>query len=136
MNYPRLWMLGCIFLVSGCPLAAAPPDSGSEKALIKPSRTVEEASALAMRVDQLLASKWQEAQVEPSDLTDDAEFMRRVYLDVAGRIPTVSEARAFLAAIGQDKRPKLIEKLLASPAYANHFPNVWGELLIPEDRES
>jgi hypothetical protein len=134
MNYPRLGVLDCIFLVAVGLLAAAPPISASEKALIKPSPSVEEASALAMRIDQLLASKWQEAQVEPSDPADDAEFMRRIYLDVAGRIPTVSEARAFLTDNAQNKRPKLIEKLLASPAYANHFTNVWGELLIPEAR--
>ncbi len=70
--------------------------------------------------------------MEPAPLSDDAEFLRRVYLDLAGRIPTVSQTRAFLADKRSDKRDRLVEQLLASPRYATHFTNVWRALLLPE----
>jgi hypothetical protein len=95
-----------------------------------------DASALAQRIDQIVAVKWKEAGVEPSDRAEDAEFARRVYLDLGGRIPAVFEARSFLGDKAADKRAKLVEKLLAGPAYANHFANVWRDLLVPEFRTS
>src|SRR5262249_47781757 len=48
---------------------------------------------------------------------DDAEFLRRIYLDLAGRIPSVQEARAFLQDNADDKRTKLVDRLLAGPDY-------------------
>ncbi len=63
---------------------------------------------------------------------DDAEFVRRVYLDLAGRIPTVAETRSFLADKKNDRRQQLIERLLASPRYSTHFAGVYRALLIPE----
>ena len=63
---------------------------------------------------------------------DDAEFLRRAYLDLAGRIPTVSEARAFLADTRSDRRRHLVAGLLNRPSYARHFTTVWRHLLLPE----
>jgi hypothetical protein len=62
----------------------------------------------------------------------DAEFLRRVYLDLAGRIPSVAEARAFLADKRSDKRARLVEQLLAGPRYVTHFASIYRALLIPE----
>ncbi len=64
--------------------------------------------------------------------SDDAEFLRRVYLDLAGRIPSVAEARMFLDDKRPNKRARLVDELLASPRYAAHFTNVWRALLLPE----
>jgi hypothetical protein len=58
--------------------------------------------------------------------------MRRVYLDLAGRIPTVYEARTFLDDKRPDKRARLVDELLAGPRYNAHFTNVWRALLLPE----
>ena len=89
------------------------------------SPAVRDARALSARIDQILAERWAKDKVKPADAADDAEFMRRVYLDLTGRIPRASKARAFLADTAADKRVKLIEKLLDSPGYVNHFTNVW-----------
>src|SRR5262249_43325240 len=83
-----------------------------------------------------LAAGWQASGVEPAPPADDAEFLRRVYLDLAGRIPTVAEARAFLQDPAPDKRTRLVERLLDRPGDGNHFVNVWGTLLLPEANAS
>jgi hypothetical protein len=92
----------------------------------------EEVRALAARIDKHLAAGWSAAGVTPAPLANDAEFLRRVYLDVAGRIPSVAEARAFLQDTAPDKRERLVERLLASPRYVTHWVNVWRALLLPE----
>jgi hypothetical protein len=87
---------------------------------------------LAARIDQLVADHWGPAKVEAAPLADDAEYLRRVYLDVAGRIPSVAEARAFLDDRAADKRRRLVERLLNGPAYVSHFSTIWKGLLVPE----
>src|SRR5262245_13511840 len=74
------------------------------------------ADDLAARIDQWLAARWVAAKVEPAPPADDATFLRRVYLDLVGRIPTVVEARDFLDDPASDKRRRLVERLLADPA--------------------
>jgi hypothetical protein len=88
--------------------------------------------ALTAAIDQQLAACWAANHVEPAPRADDAEFLRRVYLDLAGRIPPAAEVRAFLADNTADKRQRVVEKLLASPLYVEHFTNIWRGLLVPE----
>jgi hypothetical protein len=71
--------------------------------------------------------------VKPAPLTDDAEFVRRVYIDLAGRIPHVSEVYKFLDDPSSNKRRALVEELLKGPHYVNHFTNVWRALLLPQN---
>jgi Protein of unknown function (DUF1549)/Protein of unknown function (DUF1553) len=87
---------------------------------------------LAQKIDAAVAARLQSAGVTSAPRADDAEFLRRIYLDVAGRIPSLSEARAFLDDRASDKRKKLLEKLLKDPRHAEHFTNVWRALLLPE----
>ena len=63
---------------------------------------------------------------------DDAEFLRRVYLDLTGRIPTYQQTVAFLDSKEPDKRRKLIDELLDSPEYGQHFATGWRNLLPRE----
>jgi hypothetical protein len=88
--------------------------------------------ALAKRIDDLLSKRWAEAKIKPAAPADDAEFLRRVYLDLAGRIPSVAEARSFLQDKKADKRLRLVNQLLESPRYVTHASNLWRALLIPE----
>ena len=67
--------------------------------------------------------------IPPSGLAGDAEFLRRVYLDTIGTLPTAAEARAFLASTEPTKRAKLIEQLLARPEYADFWSMKWADLL-------
>ncbi len=96
------------------------------------ARSQDDAAALAAKIDQHLARRWAATQAEPAPRCDDAEFLRRVTLDLAGRIPTVEETRSFLSDKRTDKRARIVENLLASPRYPIHFTNVWRALLLPE----
>jgi len=90
------------------------------------------ATALAAKIDRALDSAWTERKITPAPPASDAEFLRRIYLDLVGRIPTVAEARAFLADTRADKRRLLVASLLNRPTYARHFATVWRHLLLPE----
>jgi hypothetical protein len=97
-------------------LFAAPPDP----------------QALATRIDHHLAQRWKAEKVQPAPMANDAEFLRRVYLDLTGRIPLPRDIHDFMADKDPAKRRKLVESLLDSPRHATHFANVWRALLIPE----
>jgi hypothetical protein len=84
------------------------------------------------RVDALLAAAWKEASIKPAPRATDAEFLRRAYLDLTGRIPRVSEARSFLDDRSADKRERLIATLLASPGHASHLADVWRQIFLAE----
>jgi hypothetical protein len=91
------------------------------------------ADEVAARIDRLLEESWKKAKITPARPADDAEWLRRVYLDLAGRIPSVAEARSFLGDRGPDKRKRLVETLLAGPRYPTAFAGIWRRLLLPED---
>lgn len=93
---------------------------------------------LAAQIDRRFEHHFQAEQIVPAPPASDAEFHRRVTLDLIGRIPTVAEVRAFLADDDPDKRSCLIDRLLASPEHSRHFAETWRALLLPEadsDRE-
>jgi hypothetical protein len=93
----------------------------------------EDVVALAARIDKLIDVAYVERNVTPAPLADDAEFLRRAYLDLAGRIPRTSEVHKFLADTSPDKRLALVEELLNGPHYVRHFSNVWRSLLLPQN---
>ncbi|MFV0443970.1 MAG: DUF1549 domain-containing protein [Planctomycetaceae bacterium] len=66
-----------------------------------------------------------------SEPAPETKFLRRVYIDIIGRVPTVDEARAFLDSHDASKREVLVDRLLASPEYAEHWANKWADLLRP-----
>lgn len=86
---------------------------------------------LAERIDRQLAAGWQKDQIQPAPIAADAEFVRRAYLDLIGRIPRVSEAREFLGDPAPDKRAKLIGRLLAHPLFITHWSNTWRDIIMP-----
>ncbi|QDU23542.1 DUF1553 domain-containing protein [Urbifossiella limnaea] len=78
---------------------------------------------VANLVDELVYGKLRQLQVSPSDVCDDATFLRRVHLDLSGLLPTAAAARVFLADPAPDKRAKVIDALLAS----EEFPRYWAQ---------
>ena len=80
-------------------------------------------------IDELVFANLKQIGVPPSPICDDATFVRRVSLDIAGHLPTAEEASAFIADSAPDKRDRLIESLLNSPDYADYFANKWTSLL-------
>lgn len=80
-------------------------------------------------VDKLVDAKLAKLNVAPSGLCDDADFLRRVFLDLTGTLPTPDEARKFLADTAKDKRAKLVETLLDRPEFADLWALRWADLL-------
>ena len=80
-------------------------------------------------IDRLLVEKWQELGLMPSPVCSDEEFLRRLYLDALGRLPTAAEVRAFLADGGADKRRRAVETVLARGEFADWWALRWGDLL-------
>lgn len=88
----------------------------------------------AMELDLAIESKLSDVGVSPNEFVSDEVFLRRVYLDVAGRIPTLAEATAFLESGDPDKRVELIDELLSSPDYVSHTYNFWADTLRLRER--
>ncbi|HBN79669.1 MAG TPA: S-layer protein [Planctomycetaceae bacterium] len=80
-------------------------------------------------VDDFVFENLKELGIPPSPICDDATFLRRVSLDISGRIPTEKETTEFLASSDPDKRDIVIQRLLRSPGYADYFASKWTPLL-------
>ncbi len=81
------------------------------------------------KIDELVFARLKEAGIQPAALCSDEVFLRRVYLDVIGTLPTPAEARDFLKSQDPDKRAKLIDQLLERDEYADYWAMRWGDLL-------
>ena len=80
-------------------------------------------------IDELVDAKLRQLKYAPADLCGDAEFLRRVSLDVTGLLPKFEETRAFLASNDPQKRSKFIDQLLDKPEYAKFWALKWGDWL-------
>src|SRR5262245_55135951 len=81
----------------------------------------DDAAKLSSRIDELIAAKWAKAKVEPAPDADDAEFFRRLALDLTGRIPSLALARDFLDDDRPDKRRLWADELLDGPDFADRY---------------
>ena len=80
-------------------------------------------------IDQHIFGALQRDAIPHAPLTNDYEFCRRVYLDLTGRIPTPEQLKAFVTSSAPDKRDKLIDELLANPAWVDHWAYWYGDLV-------
>ena len=80
-------------------------------------------------IDQHIRKKLTELGVPPAQPAGDSAFLRRVTLQIGGRLPTLDETQAFLSDKDHDRRKKLIDRLLASGDYADHFAQKWCDVL-------
>jgi len=96
-------------------------------ALLLPA-VLQSAEPLHRQIDRLVQEKAKDKPVSPR--TTDAEFLRRVTLDLSGTIPTAEETRAFLKDTSPDKRAKLIDKLMASPEYPRRMADLFHVMLM------
>jgi len=92
------------------------------------------AQAGASRIDQAVLNHLRQRGRRPQSAVSDSTFVRRIYLDLAGRIPTGDEVKAFLASPEPEKRLQLIDDLLASPDYVSNFYNMWADVLRLTER--
>lgn len=81
-------------------------------------------------IDREIAAGWGANGAKPTARSSDSEFLRRVSLDLVGRIPAHDEAAAFLDDPSTDKRAALVERLLADPRYAQHQADLWDVVLF------
>jgi hypothetical protein len=80
-------------------------------------------------IDALVDARLAKLNIAPSGVCDDAEYLRRVYLDLTGTLPSPADVRTFLADSGADKRAKLVARLLESPEFADLWALRWADLL-------
>lgn len=80
-------------------------------------------------IDTLVHAKLKQLQFLPSDICTDEEFLRRVFLDLLGSLPTLNEVEDFLSADAKDKREQLIDRLVERREFAQFWALKWGDLL-------
>jgi hypothetical protein len=93
---------------------------------------LEVAAAIDRHIDGFLAA----ARLQPVPRSADDEFLRRVYLDLTGRVPTAAQATAFLDSREPDKRAELIDALLATPEFGEQFGRTWRDWICPPELPS
>jgi len=81
------------------------------------------------RIDELVLAALEAKGIQPAALCSDEVFVRRVYLDVIGKLPTVAETAAFVQESGADKRARLIDGLLRREEYVDYWTMKWCDLL-------
>jgi len=121
---PMAWTLAGV--LAGCSGSDA---STQRPAIDPPSASVEDPAALDA-LDATIAAHWQQAGVTPTEAADDAEYLRRVSLDLIGRIPTADEVERFMADNRPSKRAALVDDLLARDEFADHWADVLAETLL------
>ncbi len=90
----------------------------------------------AALIDHWIKAKWDDAGLRPAKRADDAEFLRRAYLDIVGRIPSLDEAEKFLADKAMYKRQKLVEALVKDARYSEHWADLWSGILVGFDNDN
>ena len=86
------------------------------------------ASSPTAEIDRAIRARWTEYEIEPSPEATSGEWCRRVYLDLIGRIPTVSELNAFLKDRKPKRRERLVERLLYDDRYTTEFARNWSTI--------
>jgi uncharacterized protein DUF1549/uncharacterized protein DUF1553 len=120
--------------MTACAADAIPTPSATHELQTGEVRNESEdpAAGLTAEIDRQVATRWAEEQLEPAPAADDAEFLRRTFLNIAGRIPSCSEVQSFLEDMQPKKRRRMVERLLESPAYPTHFAEVLRSAIVPE----
>lgn len=138
----RVWSAAVWF--AAATLLAGGATIGAERADVKSASTAVSATAtklvpakkltaaeLAREIDRHVNRQLEAKKIPVSPRTDDAEFLRRAYLDIAGTIPPLDKVEPFLADKSSDKRARLIDELLRTEEYVRHMTDQWREHLIP-----
>ena len=112
-----------------------PGETGSETEKSDVLQTLPAELSPESAIDTLLQRSWQKQQISPAATIDDGAFLRRITLDLLGRIPTRGERTSFLENANSNKRILLIDNLLASKAHARHFAEIFNAALLGRAQE-
>lgn len=99
------------------------------RGVIPQGSPIEKAPPERTLVDRFVLGRLKQLGIPPSPVCDDATFIRRVTIDMTGRLPTLGETQAFLADANSNKRDQLVDRLVDGPGYADHFANKWAAVL-------
>lgn len=110
-------------------VASLPAEHAIDSFDLQPALPIED---LVSRVNDVMAKFWASQSVHPTDQASDDEFLRRVYLDLTGRIPMVSEVYEFSENKSPARREELVDELLNRRDHATHLAAVWRNMLLPE----
>jgi hypothetical protein len=113
-----------------CCHAFAPGPGAQEPLASRPRLQQRDAAEVARLLDREIDQRLKAEQVPASAQASDSEFCRRVYIDIIGRVPSLDETLAFLNNQHLDKRAKLIDELLASREYGQHWATIWTNLSV------
>ncbi len=105
-----------------------PSDSDNTKPIVVADAGSSE--TVVAKIDRLIRAGWTDNEVTPSEVADDSEWFRRVYLDTVGHIPAAEEVRTFLTDKRPDKRSIAVDSLLDDEDYIRNWTTVWTTLLI------
>lgn len=121
------------WIVAGLPVAS---QSKVDADLLLDSAAKHEPQQVASTIDRHIHAPLATDKIPLAKRSDDAEFLRRVYLDLIGCTPTAAQASAFLDSTDADKRAKLIDELLASPQFGEQFGRTWRDWICPPELPS
>ena len=117
--------------VAGC--SSTLPDAAKRT---EPSVTPVAGASASTTLDGIFENAWRKAHLAPSAPIDDATYLRRVSLDLVGRIPTSTEVRAFTSDTSPDKRSKKVDALLASPEHASNMARIFDAVLMGRETKA
>lgn len=119
-------LFGGLLLFSAGAFVEKPATAADPPAKVK----ADAGGALRDVIDREIAAAWEKEEIARPGRSSDAVFLRRVYLDLVGMIPTVDEATAFLKDTDPKKREKLIDRLLADPRFARQQAHAWDLAML------
>ncbi len=119
-------------------VAARETPASKQKAKAAPERSLTggkkvDALALARLIDQQIVKQLVQEKLQPAPRSDDAEFLRRIYLDLVGVIPPPEKVSAFLESKDPNKRAKVIDELLDDPRFGASLAEKWVERMVPRE---
>lgn len=121
----RLWLSAAAGVLAAAAVAAQGGPAAASRGVFEQSGR----PAVVNRVDELVFAKLKALNLAPAPLASDAVFLRRVFLDTIGTLPTADEARAFLEDRSPTKRAALVDHLLARPEFADYWAMRWSDVL-------
>ena len=121
------WAATVVVVGAAAPLVQAEPSGAASPV---------DGAAVEQVIDYRIGAKLQQEGVIAAEAADDATLVRRLTLDFLGRIPTVAEARQYVESSASDKRAELVDRLMASPEYAQHAADEFDALLMDETSAS
>lgn len=124
-------LLAVVLGSAACGARAVPAPTTTPKA--STVRTEAAPAFGASSIDVALRAEWSRLGLEPAVRADDATFLRRVYVDVVGTVPPLDVTTRFIADPSPTKRTALVDALLGSPEYAEHWMNYWDDVLMGRD---